>query len=89
LYQCFKTFCPGKPFQPKPITANKAKRIPVLDSSLTLNANFRLSWKGLPRTNTLAYLTSLSSTKKKVFVTLTPGVNVIKLFFFIADDEAK
>jgi hypothetical protein len=27
--------------------------------------------------------------KKKGFMTLAPGVNVIKLFFFIAEDEAK
>jgi len=27
--------------------------------------------------------------KKNSFMTLTPGVNVIKLFFFIAEDEAK
>jgi hypothetical protein len=28
-------------------------------------------------------------TKKKSFIMLTPGVNVIKPFSFIADDEAK
>jgi hypothetical protein len=27
--------------------------------------------------------------RKKSFMALTPGVNVIKLFFFIVDDEAK
>jgi hypothetical protein len=26
---------------------------------------------------------------KKVFIRLTPGVNVIKLFSIVADDEAK
>ena len=29
-----------------------------------------------------------SVTKKKRIITLGPGVNVIKLFFFAADDEA-
>jgi hypothetical protein len=29
-----------------------------------------------------------AAAKKKSFITLTPGVNVIKLFSFIADDEA-
>jgi hypothetical protein len=66
FYQCLKTFCSGEPFQPKPISANKGKRIPFLDKSLTLNANFRTSWKGLPRANVLAYLAFSSLTKKKV-----------------------
>jgi hypothetical protein len=35
----------------------------------------------LPGSNTLAYLASSSATKKKSFITLTPGLNVIKLFF--------
>ncbi len=42
-------------------------------------------WKVLPEIN----VTSLRVTKTNVFIALTPGVNVIKLFFFIADDEAK
>ena len=45
--------------------------------------------KGFPRTNALAYLASLSATKKNVFTKLAPGVNVIKLFSFVADDKAK
>ncbi len=39
-------------------------------------------WKGFPTTNTLAYQASSSAMKEKSFITLTPGVNVIKLFFF-------
>jgi hypothetical protein len=46
------------------------------------------SGKGLPGINTLAYLASSSVMKKKGFITLTPGVNVMKLFSFAADDEA-
>ncbi len=48
--------------------------------SLALLANVRLGWKGLPGTNALAYFASSSATEKKVFVTLEPGANVIKLF---------
>ncbi len=39
--------------------------------------------------NTLSYFASASVTKKKGFFSLTTGVNVINLFYFIADDEAK
>ncbi len=39
--------------------------------------------------NTLAYLALSSATKEKSLITLTPGVSVIKLFFFISDDGAK
>jgi hypothetical protein len=44
--------------------------------------------KRLPGTNTLAYLASSSAMKEKSFITLTPVVNVIKLFSFVTDDEA-
>ncbi len=30
----------------------------------------------------------LGVTKENVFITLSPGVNVIKLFSFVADDKA-
>jgi hypothetical protein len=42
----------------------------------------------LPGKNALAFLGSSSATKKS-FMTLAPGVNVIKLFSFVAKDEAK
>jgi hypothetical protein len=35
----------------------------------------------LPGTNTFAYLASSSATKKKSFITLTPGGKIIKTFF--------
>ena len=41
--------------------------------------------KFLPGANTLAYLASSSAMKKKSFITLTPDVYVIKLYFFVAD----
>ncbi len=45
--------------------------------------------KFLPGANTPAYLALSLAMKKKGFITLTPGVNVIKLFFFVTDDKAK
>ncbi len=46
-------------------------------------------WKGLPGTNDQAYFKKLKITAVKSFITWTPGVNVIKLFSFIADNEAQ
>ena len=40
----------------------------------------RPNWKGFPRANPLAYWASSSVTKEKGFITLTPGVNNLKLF---------
>jgi hypothetical protein len=37
--------------------------------------------------NTLGYFASPSATKEKSFMTLTPGVNVLKLFFVVIDEE--
>ena len=39
--------------------------------------------------NPLAYLALSSVTKEKTFITLTPGVDVIKPVSFVADDKAK
>jgi hypothetical protein len=38
--------------------------------------------------NTLAYLALSAAAKEKSFITLAPGVNVIKLFFFVTVVEA-
>ncbi len=35
------------------------------------------------------FVQSVSSEEEKGFITLAPGINVKKLFFFVADDEAK
>ncbi len=41
-------------------------------------------------TNELAYFgLAVSDEEIKFFMGLTPGVNVIKLFFFVANDESK
>jgi hypothetical protein len=39
--------------------------------------------------NTLAYYDIATITAEKSFIVQAPGVNVIKLIFFVADDEAK
>jgi hypothetical protein len=55
-----------------------------------LLTNVRQGWKGLSWTTyTLAYVVASSVTKEKSLTTLTPGVNVIKLFSSVAEDEAK
>jgi hypothetical protein len=41
----------------------------------------------LPGANTLAYLASLLATKKKSFITLTPGVSVTKLLKSLTDTK--
>ncbi len=43
----------------------------------------------MPRTNTLAYYENPSITGKKSFITLAAGVNAMKRFFFVTDDETK
>jgi hypothetical protein len=43
----------------------------------------------LPGTNTTAYFSAVSATKKKALIVLTIVVKVIKTFFFVADAEAK
>ncbi len=47
---------------------------------LLLPTNFRPGRKSWPATNALAYLASLSATKKKSLIILMTGVNVITLF---------
>ncbi len=61
---------------------------PLLARLLALPANIRLDWKGLPGTKALAYYKTLSISAVKLIITILPGVNLIKLFSFIADDEA-
>jgi hypothetical protein len=39
---------------------------------LALHTNIRKGWKGLPRTNTLAYYENLEIEEEKSFITLAP-----------------
>ncbi len=50
--------------------------------------NGRLVRKGLPGTNTLAYYEQSWVTAVKKFYRIVQDVRIIKLFFFIADEEA-
>ncbi len=51
------------------------------------NPQTLLSWKGLPGTNTLAYLANLLAMKgNKCFIRLAYALNVIKVFDLINDN---
>jgi hypothetical protein len=43
----------------------------------------------LPGANSLAYLASSSAVKKKSFITMAPGVYVVKLFSFQSQNKAR
>jgi hypothetical protein len=51
-----------------------------LGKLLVLPANVSLDWKVNARYKHSSFLASLSATKETSFITLTPGVSVIKLF---------
>ncbi len=51
----------------------------LMGKLLVLPTIFRIDWKVIAGTNTLAYLTSLTVTKDKCFVTLTPGKLELKM----------
>jgi hypothetical protein len=60
-----------------------------LGKLLVFPVNIRLDWKVITSTNTQAYLASSSVMKEKSFITLTPGLKVVKPFFFVADAAAE
>ncbi len=53
---------------------------PLSDRLLAVSTNNRLGWKGLPGANALAHYENSQLMAVKSFITLDPGVNVIKLF---------
>ena len=55
---------------------------------LVLPANVRLDWKVFARCKHSSLFGLVFSNEEKKFKTLTPGVNLIKLFPFVTDDEA-
>ncbi len=55
----------------------------TLGGLLALPTNFRLGWKGLPETNTLAYHEHSEIPVVKSFITLGPRANYIKLFLSV------
>ena len=60
-----------------------------LSKLLVPPANVKLDWRVIGRYTHTSLFGLAISNKEKSFKTLTPGVNVIKLFFYIADVEAK
>ncbi len=61
----------------------------LLGKLLVLPANVRLDWKGIARYKHSILFGLAVCNKEKCFITLTTGVNVIKLFSFNADDKTK
>jgi hypothetical protein len=59
--------------------------VPLLGRLLTLTTTIRLGLECLPGTNTPACYENLKITDKKSFITLAPGVNLIKQFTFVTD----
>jgi hypothetical protein len=55
---------------------------------LVLPAKVRLDWKVFARCKHSSLFGLIISNEEKSFITLTPGGNFIKLFFFIDDNEA-
>ncbi len=55
-------------------------KVASLGLALAFFANIRLSWKGLPWTNTLAYYRHLYIVAVKNFYNMGPVANFIKLF---------
>jgi hypothetical protein len=59
-----------------------------LGKLLVLPANVRLDWKVFAGCKHPSLFGLIISDKEKSFITSTPGVNVLKLFSVVADDEA-
>ncbi len=66
--------------RPEPTQLEHLSDASFLGKLLVFPANVRLGWKVIAGTNTPAYLASLTVTKEKCFITLTPGVNAKKHF---------
>ncbi len=75
--------------RPEPTQLEHLSVASFLGKLLVFPANVRLDWKEIARYKHRSLLGLIVSDKGKSFVTLTPRVNVITLFFFVADDEAK
>jgi hypothetical protein len=75
-------FVPGNPFQPSLILAPHANGLPYSGTPERMTRLAKDEQHSL-------FSVSLSATKKFFFITLVPGINVIKPFSFIIVDEAK
>ncbi len=65
--------------RPEPTQLEYLSDASLMGKLLVLPTIFRLDWKVIAGTNTLAYLTSLTVTKDKCFITLTPGKLELKM----------
>ncbi len=74
---CFITMAPGA------YPRRKNLKGPSIGFALPCPQIQRPDWKGFPRANPLAYQTSLSVTKEKTFITMTPGTYSQHFVFFI------
>ncbi len=90
-YDKLKFFAPSRPSQAsltfevgwEPTQMKHLSAAPLYGKLLALPRNIRLGWKSLPGTNTLAFNKYSLIMDVKSFITLTPGVNVLKHFFFV------
>jgi hypothetical protein len=71
--------------RPEPTQLEHLSDASFLGKLLVFPANVRLDWKVTASTNTLAYLASSTVTKEKCFISLTPGVDATKTFFFVTE----
>ncbi len=89
-------FVPNEPFQPCLIFARKGRHCPIaapfrlspLGQVPGLACKYRKRLERFVGTNTQAFFAKLSLRKKKRLINLSPGVNSMKLFFFINYKEA-
>ncbi len=74
--------------RPEPTPLEDLSDASFFGKLLDLPANVRLDWKAITK-NKHSSLFGFIICNEEFFITLTPGGNDIKLFSFIADDEAK
>jgi hypothetical protein len=73
--------------RPEPTQLEHFPNASFLGELLVLPTNVRLNWKVISRYKHSSLFGLINSEKNK-FLGLKPGLNVIKLFSFVADDKA-
>jgi hypothetical protein len=71
--------------RPEPTQLKDLSDASFLGKFLVLPTNVRLNLKVIARYKNSSFFSLIISNEEKSFITLTPGDDVIKLFFFIAD----
>jgi hypothetical protein len=90
-------FVPSIPFHASLVFASKARACPCgapfrhspLGQAPGLDRKYYTRLKRIARDKHSSLFGLFPSVEEKSFVTLAPGVNVIKLVSFVADNEAK